>query len=776
MWLKCSAIILTLAVLLPCSRAEAASVELQCNASLPQTVCERIGSLLNQVPQSATAQVRIELGIPAPANLAPEGFHWQASQPGDLLTLQVSGKASHEGDNVNLGLLYGSYALLERLGFRFNHPFQPEIPHQLNLPQKGESQTEKPYWPQRGFTHHTMHPLEMTHVLNGWGPLGPADQAGWEQLRSEWALYLEWLVANRQNEVEWVLLEKGPWQSFSRSTLRQKRLLALVEQAHIWGLKVGIDVPLALGQQNAWRLLTQIGDREDEKRQIEENIDWLMAADFDFVTTELGLSEFHNAGDQAMLNWLNQATAHLADRYQKPFYTKIHISSGQTSERYRDPETNQPLNFNFLPHYADPRLGIMPHTVQIYSLDDPAPTYGHQDFSEMHRFIRLEAGKRPLLWFPEASYWVNYDINIPLFLPVYAARRLHDLVLLASEEAAGKLGNGARIQGQIVFSSGFEWGYWLNDRLAARAAWSPDLLKHSESQLLKELLTDALKPVGPDLEDWVALLQRTIKTQHRLLVLGQVQGKNPATIELRTGMAYLAGSDTWSEIAHVLRKSGLMPGFQTQPDRLDPQALRHQPAVLEQYLQEIQPLLTSMAHEFKALSQACQGLQKQNPSLLAAEICDGLEINALRADFVLSQYEHAAREQVGQKQEAMTWLHHAQTTLKNAHQVVARREKHYRADRQRIAGWGANPTAYRYGYLWQAHALHFWHRDLLAMANPEAHPCRLNIIDPLEVGLPDPGLDARAQIARQFAPLVPGWRDCLKPLETEPNWKTEFLN
>lgn len=756
--------------------AQATPPEVVCGQDLPPAICQRITQLLGQ-PQAPTQPMKIVLGqSPAPPSLAEEGFVWQAQQEGAQLILSVSGKAdSHASSGVNTGLLYGTYALLERLGFRFNHPFHPTVPPQLNLPKPGEQQSEAPNWPQRALHQHTMHPLELTHVLNGWGPKGPGDQVGWEKLRGEWELYLEWLIANRQNEVEWVLLEKGPWQSFSRSTLRQKRLLALVEQAHGWGLRAGIDVPLALGQQNAWRLLTQVGDRSDEKRQIEENLDWLMGAGFDFVTTELGLSEFHNAGDAAMLNWLNQATAHLADKHQKAFFTKIHISSGQLSENYRDPETGKPLNFNFLPHYADPRLGIMPHTVQIYSLDDPAPTYGHQDFREMLKFIRLEMGKRPLLWYPETSYWVNYDINVPLFLPVYAARRLHDLRLLAQAEAEN-LAQGqpqARIQGQAIFSSGFEWGYWLNDRITARGAWLPNPLERSEADNLRTLLTEALSPVGSDLPDWVALLEKTIEIQHQLLVLGQVNGQKPQNIQLRSGMAYLAGSDTWSEMAGYLRKSGILPGFQTQPDRLEPQAVRHQREALKLYLAEIQPLLTAMTYEFQALSQQCQTLQKRQPSDLAAEICDGLEINALRARFVLGQYKQAAQAHVGQKQSAQRWLARAQASLAAAQQVVLRREKHYRADAQRIAGWGPNPTAYRYGYLWQAHALHFWRRDWQAMALGDHHPCRLNIIDPLEVALPDPGWDPRAQTARELAPLVPGWRDCLRPPESEPDWEKE---
>jgi hypothetical protein len=33
--------------------------------------------------------------------------------------------------------------------------------------------------------------------------------------------------------------------------------------------------------------------------------------------------------------------------------------------KYPDPRTGDPINFNFLPTYADPGLGVMPHTVQV---------------------------------------------------------------------------------------------------------------------------------------------------------------------------------------------------------------------------------------------------------------------------------------------------------------------------------------------------------------------------------------------------------------------------
>jgi len=38
---------------------------------------------------------------------------------------------------------------------------------------------ESPYWPLRVWHIHTQHPLELTHVLNGWGEGGDDDKEGW---------------------------------------------------------------------------------------------------------------------------------------------------------------------------------------------------------------------------------------------------------------------------------------------------------------------------------------------------------------------------------------------------------------------------------------------------------------------------------------------------------------------------------------------------------------------------------------------------------------------
>jgi hypothetical protein len=63
------------------------------------------------------------------------------------------------------------------------------------------------------------------------------------------------------------------------------------------------------------------------------------------------------------------------------------------------------------------------------------------------------------------------DIDVPLFLPLYGQRRQHDLRRIALREARENF----RIDGQMNFDSGWEWGYWLSDMVTARASWQPHL-------------------------------------------------------------------------------------------------------------------------------------------------------------------------------------------------------------------------------------------------------------------------------------------------------------
>ena len=49
-------------------------------------------------------------------------------------------------------------------------------------------------------------------------------------------------------------------------------------------------------------------------------------------------------------------------------------------------------------------------------------------------YQQIAAQQRPVGFYPETSYWVNYDTEVPLFLPVYAYQRLRDLRGIARQE------------------------------------------------------------------------------------------------------------------------------------------------------------------------------------------------------------------------------------------------------------------------------------------------------------------------------------------------------
>ncbi len=698
------------------------------------------GSLVVAIGDTGTTQSLIPSADLQAAG--SEGFVLRSDVRTGVVRIAASGlPAAHDphGITTNRGLLYGAYALLEELGFAFLHPLEATVPDGLRAPAAPLDRAEAPHWPVRGWHLHTMHPLELTEVLNGWGQGDPHDEPSWRAMLADWEEFCEWAIANRQNEVEWVLLQADSWQAFADGPVRQQRLRECVDIGHAWGLAMGGDAALALRQQHTFHLVRKTGALADEVAQIHSGIDYLMGCGFDFLTTEMGFSEFTSPDDVKQLAWLDAFAEYLDTRYGVEATTKVHVSQGQTCDNFVDPDTGQPLNFNFLPHYADPRLGVLPHSVQHYALDDPAPTYGTTDFAFMREFLQEEVGRRKVLWFPETAYWVSFDIDVPLFLPVYADRRLYDLRLLAEDERAGRMGRGphagGRMDGQMVFSSGWEWGYWLGEVVTARAAWDPLAPTLSHEEALRAALAPVVRPFGPVADRVRDVLVELCRDQRELLIEGKVNGRRPADVTKRNGQAYLQGWETWDDVMELAR---LIPGLHpatTQPSKLGLVDMRRGWLPGPDYAAEIEPLLAAMVQRFTAHADALAALTPQVPAAarpLYDEVVDSARMTALRAQQVHGLYDY-----VSALQSAPVWalarLSAARAALDAAAQVVADREPRYRVDPDRIAGWRDNPTAYAFTYLWTARSLHFWWRDEGKAVDAPWSPAYLNVIDPLDV-------------------------------------------
>jgi hypothetical protein len=635
--------------------------------------------------------------------------------------------AQFNGKEINRGALYAAYAGLEQMGFAFTHPLAPIIPKTLSAPTADGQKSESPRWKNRGLHIHTMHPLELTNLLNGFGKKGIKDQAGFDKMLGEWRSTMEWLLANRQNQVQWVLLASQAWQDFALSDERAKRLSQIVDISHEYGIAAGLDVGIGLRQQHMFRLLDgKVIDKKTDAQleQIRSRVDYLMKTGIDHLGLELGQSEFTKLDPKRTVDWLDNISAHIKKSYDKELHVKIHVSSGQTAEGFNDPRSGEPINYNFLPHFADRHVGVLPHTVQHYALDDPAPTYGNKNFNEIREFMRMQGGRRQVLWHPESAYWVSYDIDVPLFLPVYTHRRLQDLRLIRKDEDAGLIGRGkyagSKIDGQLLFSSGWEWGYWLNDVATMRAAYSPPDPNASLEKAFRDAMKPILRVVGDKAKKRLEnALWNIADDQHRLLILGEVDGKRPHTIDKRSGQAYLQGWDTFDDLGALSKWIPGLPKIQAQPARRGPEVRGNK--LGEPDVAEIRPLLDAMATRFEAHRKELQGIAKDvapDGVGLINELVDAAHVTELRAKQMRALYEFAAiSDKAGTsrkrpKGKAKRALAQARKALDEAQKVVERRQEHYRLPLERVAGWDANnPTAYSFGYLWTVKNLHYFWRD-----------------------------------------------------------------
>ncbi len=702
-----------------------------------------------------TAAASDLLGDSPLEGLELEGFKVKSGMACGLEAMVAIGRGRGSNSTTSIGTTFGAFALLEELGFGFWHPMDPVMPELIGGSFPSVNLSESPYWGVRGFQIHTMHPTELVELLNGWGESAMEDQASFEAMLPEWDKVLTWLVANRQNYVHWVLLWSDDWQDFADSTKRQDRLRTLVERAHRYDLFVGVDVPIALEQQHAWRLIRNQGELADELAEMRANIDYIMEAGFDYLATESGTSEFTHPAPSRMVAWMDELARYLDEEWNgAEAFIKVHASAGQTAEGYPDPETGEDINFNFLPYYADSRLGVLPHSVQIYALDDPAPTYSNDNFDYIRKYLHQEVGRRPVVWHPETAYWVSYDIDVPLFLPVYAHRRLHDLRLLAQDEISGEMAVAdARMRGQLIFSSGWEWGYWLNDVVTARAAWNPRMNLGTDAEAMHDLLSRIFRPFGEASQPIVETLVDYMEEQLALLVEGKINGVAPEDIYKRSGQAYLQGVDAWDDVGTVAANIPGIPEIETQPKKLGLVDMRNPIDSGPGYSSEIEPLLREMSETFGAAVTQWRSYERLVPENVLpyfAELDDSLKMTALRSAQVHGLYDYVDGFWDFLSDTRQERLEDARSALDEAFEIVAVREANYRVPADRVAGWRVNPTSYDYRFLWTVRTLYYWWRDEGKAYHAPISPCYMNHINPFDVAFGDGLYHDLAELASNF--------------------------
>jgi hypothetical protein len=332
------------------------------------------------------------------------------------------------------------------------------------------------------------------------------------------------------------------------------------------------------------------------------------------------------------------------------------------------------------------------------------------------------------------------------------------------------------MDGQMLFSSGWEWGYWLNDVVAARAAWNPHLDAPTDREAFLRVLEPVRSAFGAKGDDTITWIADVADAQAALLIRGEVGGKQPADIIQRNGIAYLEGFDSMADLASTGGSLGIAVSPVTQPARLGLVDMRNPLHSGPNYATDVAPLLAEMESQFASFTTKGEAATENAPLEardLRDDLLDAAHMTALRAQQIHGLYDYVAGWPLGDMSQRKARLDVARAALDAAAKIAIDREKRYRVESDRVAAWRDGPTAYSFGYLWPVHSLYFWWRDEGKAVDSPLSPCYENIMNPADIALGE-GIVADTTQALRNA-LGSGAADCLAAPTSEPVFPQDNL-
>ena len=562
-----------------------------------------------------------------------------------------------------LGRQYGLWHALEALGYRFPHPRYTKVPTDFTAA-PGEA-LGKDFAPEvkkrRGLHLHTLHPIETLYDF--WIP-GPENLEGGKRA-------IDFLIKNRGNYIQWAALDdivRDPtlhpaWAAHTK---------ALTDFAHARGVKTGVALQL-FGQGNLQNAFDLIDDGPgDPLPEVERRLHVLLdGTGFDALNLSFG--EFFGADPAQFVAQVDAAYA--ATQRVQPgveMMATIHVGN---FDNLRVTYMGVRQIYYFLVRYANPAIVPWVHTTMYFNLyEDAGLAYLHEQFDEHRDYLeqRLRE-KQSVGYFPESAYWVAFDINIPTFVPLYMRSRHLDLQRLA---AAGELDD------HVLFSSGWEWGYWLTDAATLRMTYT----RHEKWETTVQGIFGGWGADGAVASE---VIRKLGEAQHRALLVERLA-------------AYVAGRDQ-------LIDTGDRLGIFSQPDRPEfSELLAAPPAEREDFRVRVLEKLKVHADELTALAAEADALPTGDPVM--AELRDGVQITAARTRFIHALYAATLASAAGEDPAPL--ITQAEAHLELGKTVVARRRKAlWDPDPKTILRNTPNPTFYQYGYLREGDTLCFWERE-----------------------------------------------------------------
>jgi len=609
-------------------------------------------------------ELHVELRAPDPS-LERQEYRIHEERCGDGHLVVIEGGSE-------LAVQWGGYDLLERLGVRYFHPEQTYFPAAPLWPATPLEVDTRPAFLERSMHAHRTHPIELSPPLLGAGRLHLAD------LQRRW---IDWNVRLRQTEVD-------GWDA------------ALVgDHAYQRGFPRTAGLNL-LNSQQGGRPILDPDDPRPEEVQLAEAIDEQMAeVDGLPPVTHFGFqfnpSEFTTAPEDDTLRRLTFVTDYLTAHWPDVVVSTINHGTGQP------PGPIYGIRFFDLPELAPPALGVSVHPLMFYGLDRAAPVYGNTSFEWMYTWIEAQQAVRRITWYPESSWWLTFDLPVPLYLaPVTLEARAADIALLrpwlATDEA-----QPTGVHGHHLFTSGQEWGYWLIDYCTARMAWDAELGWEGCLDWVTAAFADG---------DAIGAVLREVATRQASDL------RDPALL------AMLVGADDETEAAAA---AGIV--FHPLPPR---------PAALLGWSDEqVSGFRTRSLDPLVPMADAYDGWADRIEAVLPAqseaqapwvrEIRDGLRIFALRARHAREVYDTALALRAAVRAAdfaaiatAEAGVARARGVTEQARAVVTAREADYRyqaelsiaGDEAGTAGAVVNATVYPYRVLSRTHRLFYWTR------------------------------------------------------------------
>lgn len=557
------------------------------------------------------------------------------------IVLSVSASDTHWGETFYYGL--------QKLGFLFPHPKIQVSPKNKDLKKHcGKKYIWQPRFEYRGFHLHTQHPNEWVA-----GFLSGEKEIARETLR--------WHARNGQNIVQVLILDQ-PLKKIKNN------IQDLILYSQSLGVSFGVDVSFNMVQQKAYRLVSRKSRIQamglfqgNVDKELKTSLDELnRALSFDFMTIEIGSSEFTSTDYKKTLKKMNLA-GQILESAGRALFIKVHASAGQV----------HPLlgNYNFLPQYADASVGILPHTVMFFSLSDKiAPVYGRNDFTDMATFLKQESSRRETWYFPETSYFIAMDIDVPLFLTDYLIARSEDMDNVEKWGATGHLN----------FSTGHELGYWLKD-------WTVALLSQRDHAGNPYAALDLL---GEDRNVW----QPIFEFQNKFI-------KNKGLLE------ELSSANLLDEIPI---------GFETHRRNVF-RKLRKKPELLKERIALLEEAVTDLPSP--------EGIK--NTELKAL-----LRVTNLRFQQALHLRKALLEEALGQKKSTAWVVNLSQSSeiiSKAFNEIEYVTQKFDRYPVAQTFNRHENLTSYPFGYGYPAASLHFWRREEEMIRTGSYYPWFMNL-------------------------------------------------